>query len=200
MPTTALQRPWRDQRGRHGASAHAAAAALRGRDARRWRAGARAEERTGQVLDRLGRSRRRPVAVLADRVVPGSSANIDHLVVCPSGVWILDTKSWSGRPRRCRGRLLVGDRDTAVAIESLAWVRERVRRTLDTAGYRYVGIGVGIVVDSPHRVPLWLGQGCCVGDASRVASRIRRRGPLDASTVDAVADLLAVEFPPHPGV
>jgi hypothetical protein len=38
--------------------------------------------------------------VLTDRHVPGDSeANIDHVVVASSGVWIIDSKKWSGEIR-----------------------------------------------------------------------------------------------------
>ena len=35
--------------------------------------------------------------ILNDRRVPVGSGNIDHVVVAPSGVWIIDTKYWEGR-------------------------------------------------------------------------------------------------------
>ena len=34
--------------------------------------------------------------ILNDRAVPGSRANIDHVVVASSGVWIVDSKLWKG--------------------------------------------------------------------------------------------------------
>jgi hypothetical protein len=35
--------------------------------------------------------------ILTDRRVPGTKSNIDHVVVAPSGVWIIDSKHWKGR-------------------------------------------------------------------------------------------------------
>jgi len=38
--------------------------------------------------------------VLTDRRVPGESeANVDHVVVAPTGVWIIDSKKWTGEIR-----------------------------------------------------------------------------------------------------
>ena len=38
--------------------------------------------------------------VLTDRRVPGDSeANVDHVVVAPTGVWIIDSKKWTGEIR-----------------------------------------------------------------------------------------------------
>jgi Nuclease-related domain len=60
------------------------------RDLQRWRRGAAGERATAAVLAELTARR---WAVLHDRRVPGSRANLDHLVIGPSGVWLLDTKT-----------------------------------------------------------------------------------------------------------
>jgi hypothetical protein len=62
-------------------------------DPERWLRGAAGEAATARILDRLP-SR---WAVLHDRSVPGSRANIDHLVIGPSGVWVVDTKTTRAR-------------------------------------------------------------------------------------------------------
>ena len=38
--------------------------------------------------------------VLDDRKVPGTKVNIDHIVVAPSGVWVIDTRDCGGRVER----------------------------------------------------------------------------------------------------
>ena len=38
--------------------------------------------------------------VLDDRKVPGTKVNIDHLVIAPSGVWVIDTRDSVGRVER----------------------------------------------------------------------------------------------------
>jgi hypothetical protein len=45
--------------------------------------------------------------VLHDRAIPGARANVDHLVVGPSGAYVVDSKNW-GRDRRItrRGRFV----------------------------------------------------------------------------------------------
>jgi hypothetical protein len=59
-----------------------------------WRSGAVGEETVGARLDRLATGSTR---VLHDRRVPRSRANIDHLVVTPAGVWVIDSKRYQGR-------------------------------------------------------------------------------------------------------
>lgn len=56
-----------------------------------WQTGARGEQRTGKLLKRLERT---GWVVLHD--LPGRFGNIDHVVVGPGGVFLLDSKVWSG--------------------------------------------------------------------------------------------------------
>jgi hypothetical protein len=62
--------------------------------ARAWQRGARGERRTARLLERLGRD---GYVVFHDLAMPGSPANIDHLVVGPSGVFVVDSKQWTGQ-------------------------------------------------------------------------------------------------------
>jgi hypothetical protein len=58
-----------------------------------WRRGAEGERRTARLLERLVRD---GYAVFHDLAVPGSPANVDHLVIGPSGVFVIDSKQWTG--------------------------------------------------------------------------------------------------------
>ena len=59
-----------------------------------WRRGAAGERRTARLLAPL---ERRGWAVLHDLAIPGTQANIDHLVIGPGGVVAIDTKQYRGR-------------------------------------------------------------------------------------------------------
>jgi hypothetical protein len=61
--------------------------------ARTWQRGAEGERRTARLLDRLTRD---GFVVFHDLAVPGSPANVDHLVIGPSGVFVIDSKQWTG--------------------------------------------------------------------------------------------------------
>jgi Nuclease-related domain len=63
-------------------------------DAVAWRRCAAGERRTARLLDPL---ERHGWAVLHDLAVPGSRANIDHLVIGPGGVLVIDSKHYRGR-------------------------------------------------------------------------------------------------------
>jgi hypothetical protein len=61
--------------------------------ARTWRRGAHGEQQTARRLDRLTRD---GYVVFHDLAVPGSLANLDHLVIGPTGVFVIDSKQWTG--------------------------------------------------------------------------------------------------------
>jgi hypothetical protein len=63
-------------------------------ETRAWRRGAVGERRTARLLGRL---ERHGWAVLHDLAVPGSRANIDHLAIGPGGVFVVDSKLYTGR-------------------------------------------------------------------------------------------------------
>ena len=77
--------------GHPGASAQRVYETL-ARQAEAWAAGAAGER---AVARRLGRARR--AEVLSDRAWPGRRSNLDHVVVAPSGVFVIDTKAYRGR-------------------------------------------------------------------------------------------------------
>jgi hypothetical protein len=99
--------------------------------------GAAGEQRLGALLDPL---REEGMAVLHDRRIPGSRANIDHLVVSCAGVFVVDAKNYAGRvERRDRGgwfstdyRLYVGGKDRSALLASLMRQTEAVRAALGT--------------------------------------------------------------------
>ena len=63
-------------------------------DAAAWRRGAEGERRTARLLDPL---EQHGWAILPDLAIPGSRANIDHLVIGPGGVFVIDSKQYRGR-------------------------------------------------------------------------------------------------------
>lgn len=64
---------------------------------RAWARGADGEEAVAASLTRRCNA---AVLLLHDRRMPGSQANIDHIAVAPSGVWVIDAK-------RCKGKVQV---------------------------------------------------------------------------------------------
>lgn len=98
---------------------------------RAWERGAVGEELLGQRLAELPDLFR----VLHDRRIPGTRSNIDHIVIGPTGVWVIDAKRYVGkrpalqveggiiRPRV--ETLRIGGRDGTKLVDG---VREQVAR------------------------------------------------------------------------
>lgn len=98
-----------------------------------WKQGAIGEERLGAQLDTLAGDR---LAILHDRRIPGSKANIDHIAITPGGIWVIDTKRYKGRPelkieggilRPRTEKLLVGQRDCTKLVDGVLRQVEVVR-------------------------------------------------------------------------
>lgn len=86
----------------------AGAGAVRPRpDPGRWLRAAAGEAATAQVLDDLPARR---WAVWHDLRVPGSRANVDHLLLGPTGVWVVDTKTTRAPVRAGWRTVHLGDR------------------------------------------------------------------------------------------
>ncbi len=115
-----------------------------------WSTGADGEARVGARLDGIASD---SIRVLHDRRIPGSRANIDHLVVTPSGVWVIDSKKYKGSPSlRVEGgflrprveKLMVGGRDKSRLVGGVLWQVECVRKAVPDAPVR----GILCFVDS----------------------------------------------------
>lgn len=102
-----------------------------------WRTGAEGERRVGRHLEALAGGGR--IEVLHDRSIPGSRANLDHLVVGPSGIFVVDAKRYKGRVEARRDgsfpgpgpdRLFIAGRDRTRLVEAMALQVEAVRAAL----------------------------------------------------------------------
>lgn len=65
-------------------------------DLANWRSGTTGEQIVGSALEDLVVD---GIRAVHDRRVPGSLANIDHIAISPSGVYVVDSKNHVGRPR-----------------------------------------------------------------------------------------------------
>ena len=64
--------------------------------------------------------------VLHDLALPGSRANVDHLVIGPTGVWVVDTKAYRARLDVRWRSVLVGS--VPLSTAAVRWEAERVSR------------------------------------------------------------------------
>lgn len=63
----------------------------------RQRHGRRARSASRSLRGSSPRSPAPQLRLLHDRRIPGTRANIDHLVVCPTGVYVIDVKHYQGK-------------------------------------------------------------------------------------------------------
>lgn len=101
-----------------------------------WATGAVGEERLGARLDSLISE---AIAVLHDRRIPGTSANIDHIAITPAGIWVIDAKRYKGRPElKIEGGILrprvvkvfVGRRDCTMLVDGVLRQMDLVREVM----------------------------------------------------------------------
>jgi hypothetical protein len=98
-------------------------------DARAWRRGARGERRTAALLVRL---EQHGWVMLHDLAVPGSRANLDHLLIGPPGIFVIDSKHYRGRVwRHSDGSLWHGRYPLAPVLRAAAFEAERAAAVLD---------------------------------------------------------------------
>ena len=175
-----------------GESARSAARSRRSRAERLLRSaeayerGARGEEATARALAALPGDQWR---VFHDVRWPGRRhANLDHVVVGPSGVFVVDSKSWSGHLSLDGGVLRQGGRrrDSAVAgVVAAALAVAELVPEVEARAVRPV-----LCFDREQPVFGWVGEVmvCSPDNLATMLSSSPRR--LDASAVHAAAVLL----------
>jgi hypothetical protein len=92
-----------------------------------WATGAAGERRTAELLAPLEKE---GWIVLHDRRMPGSRANIDHVVVGPPGVFVVETKNYSGTVSIGRSSLRHNGRRVDAVIDQAQREAEAVRVAL----------------------------------------------------------------------
>jgi hypothetical protein len=128
------------------------------------------------------------------RPVPGSRANLDHLVIGPGGVFVIDSKQYRGRLKLDpMGRLWHGRYPLAPALRAASWEADQAAQVLPDPGMAVVPI----MAVHGARVP-W---GKVVSDGVPVLAATRMPGLLRAlpavlgpERVAAVASQARIHF------
>jgi hypothetical protein len=172
---------------------------------RAWRTGSAGEQRLARFFEQELPS---SAIALHDRRIPGSHANIDHIVVAPSGVWVIDAKLYSGKvERRTVGsiwrsevKVFVGGRDRTKLVRGMASQVEATRAALSsdplaqdvvvTPAVCFVASEWGLFA-KPFEL-----SGVVVTWPQKLAERITAPGQLTATAVARLANRIAVALPP----
>ena len=161
-----------------------------------WATGAVGEQKVGADLDGLAPA---GVVTLHDRRRPGTTANIDHVAITPSGVWVIDPKRYQGEVRRrdvggwfsTDVRLYVGRRDCTKLVKAMDKQVGAVRKALGT---EWDEIPVGPMLCFQSEWPLFSKpfelEGVLVTWPKAMRQLLVRPGPYDRATVQLIADKL----------
>ena len=155
-------------------------------DARPWYIGAIGEREVGSLLSRL------PAGWTVFHAVPvgDGEADIDHLVVGPGGVFVVNTKNHEG------ARIWVGERTVMVNGTKHPYARNseleasRIRRVLASAGIVAPVHAVVAVLGAKNFTVRQQPQRVAVLQADRLLRWLTRRTPVvDAPTQHAIVEL-----------
>ena len=172
---------------------------------RAWAVGAEGER---VVAERLAGIAGESLRVLNDRRIPGTRANIDHIVVGPSGVFVVDPKRYrNARPeRRVEGGLLrprtellvVGGRGRTALVEGVTKQVGRVRAALaDVADVPVRGVLCFVEGDWPLFPVEFLVNDVMVLWPRKLVARLTQHGDLDPERIAEVQWRLHEAFPRH---
>lgn len=122
---------------------------------RAWERGAVGEERLAKRLSELPEAFR----ILHDRRIRGTRANIDHLVVGPTGVWVIDAKRYADKRPSLRvdggiirprvESLRIGGRDGTKLVQGVQAQVARVRAAVGEISAPVTGVLCFVEADWP---------------------------------------------------
>jgi hypothetical protein len=145
-----------------------------------------AEERVGALLERELDD---VAIVLHDLQVPGSEAHIDHVIVAPNGIWVIDSTL------RGELELEVDAVDASASVDAI----ERhvaVMASADNGRAKDVSIRAALCFATEYwgeatPQPFWI-DGVLVTHPADLVERVRAAGPLDEDTVGWIAARLSL--------
>jgi hypothetical protein len=158
-----------------------------------WRRGAAGERRTARLLAPL---ERRGWAVLHDLAIPGSAANLDHLVIGPGGVVVIDSKQYWGRLRLDRDGMVWHGRHLLVPVlRKVLWQADQADEVLGVADVQVAAVvavhGASVPWGRLHA------DGVTVAPARRVPDLLQALPPiLGPERVAWLADRARLRFHP----
>ena len=172
---------------------------------RNWHRGGDAESQLARFLEPM--STAGVVSLLHDRRMPGSRANIDHIAVAPTGVWVIDSKCYSGVIKRdYRGNIFTGryaltvhGRDRTSLVAAVERQREVVIDCLRDAGEATIPVAAVLCFvdgDWGWRLRPFSLTGVKITWPRALKAELAQNGPLNADARSRFIDRLAINLPP----
>ncbi|MEV0383058.1 nuclease-related domain-containing protein [Nonomuraea sp. NPDC050643] len=166
-----------------------------------WRRTSVAERRTEAQLRKLERSGYR---TLHARAIPGSEAQIDHLVVGPTGVYAVDSEKWDRRlPVRVQmgKKLFHGPFDMKPRLTEAKWEASQASELITESFGREISVVPSLAIYGPPvpwKIMTIRGVDVYQGDRARRWITKRERALTDAE-IDRIYDIAAQVLPPRYG-
>lgn len=169
-----------------------------------WRDGAVGEEAVASHLAKTCPE----VVVLHDRRMPRSRANIDHIAIAPSGVFVIDAKRYKGkievrRPLFGHAKLVIRGRDKTKLVDGLRRQVEAVRAGLAVVEQN-VPVGGCFCFINPDGqaggsgIPLFRTlsiDGLPLFYPRKLSKHLHRPGPLNDERIEILTEVLIELFP-----
>jgi hypothetical protein len=169
---------------------------------RAWARGSEGEQELASALASVD-----GIRVLHDRRVPGTRGNIDHIVVAPGGVFVVDAKRYEGtiRVRDVSGlfkrdeRLYVGRRDCSRLAENMTWQVDAVENALASVQRDPPPVTPVLCFvrgEWPFLFPPDTYRGVRLEGTRSIKKLVLRDEVLDDQAIGRVADVLSRHLPP----
>ena len=170
---------------------------------RAWERGSIGEQKLAEALAGVD-----DIKLLHDRRAPGTKGNIDHIVVAPAGVFVVDAKHYKGmiQIRDVGGfltidrRLYVGKRDCSHLAENMGWQVGAVQRALMAASLQPLPpvIPVLCFVDGewPLLFPPDVYEGVRLEGIRSIKKQLTGTPVLEPEMISRIHHILASSFPP----
>ncbi|MEU8362419.1 nuclease-related domain-containing protein [Nonomuraea sp. NPDC048882] len=166
-----------------------------------WRRSSVAERRTEAQLRKLERSGYR---TLHARAIPGSEAQIDHLVVGPTGVYAVDSEKWDRRlPVRVQmgKKLFHGPFDMKPRLTEAKWEASQASTLISESFGREIAVVPSLAIYGPPvpwKIMTIRGVDVYQGDRARKWITKRERA-LTTTEIDRIYDIAAQALPARYG-
>jgi hypothetical protein len=164
-----------------------------------YRKGAEGEHATAVALAELAAD---GWLLLHDRLAP-TGGNVDHLLIGPGGVVVVDSKNWAGKVTITRGASLsVDGRSKTRDVASLTALSTTIERAVRGAGHvAPVYAVLSLTQNALSFGPTRLGDGPLVTGVADLVAAVRQLSPqLRPGQVDALVGILMAAFPAADGV
>jgi hypothetical protein len=135
--------------------------------------------------------------------VPYTKGNIDHIVVAPAGVFVVDAKKYKGQIEVRGGlfgsnkRLYVGRRDCSKLADGMGWQLEAVGKVLTREGESVPLVGVLCFVDGewPLLFPPSEFKGVRLEGKRSLGKLVVKRQVLQSDAIERLWRTLGLAFP-----